>query len=193
MSDQKTPAQNTDELKKKLAEAETAEKKKIAEEDAKEAVVQEAETEKLKKELNDMTELAKRTMADMQNLQRRTMEERGSIIFMANFDLIKDILPIVDNLSRAKANMPVEAEAWYKGIEMSIEQLNKVLAEAGVKKIETVGQKFDPNLHEALMQEKGEKDMILEELEAGYSLGNRILRHAKVKIGNGQHETSASE
>jgi len=142
-----------------------------------------AEIEDLKKQLAEMTELAKRTMADLQNLKRRTEEERLGMIVMANTDLIKGMLPVIDNLDRAVAHMPEGAGEWYKGIEMSIRDLHKVLTENGLKKIETVGKKFDPNLHQALTQSPGEKDIILEELEAGYILGDRIIRHAKVRIG----------
>ncbi|MFA6991895.1 MAG: nucleotide exchange factor GrpE [Candidatus Gracilibacteria bacterium] len=151
------------------------------------------EIEELKKQLAEMTELAKRTMADMQNLKRRTEEERLGMMTMSNADLIKDVLPIVDNLDRAIAHMPEGAGEWYKGIEMSIKNLHKVLENNGLKKIETVGKHMDPNLHHALVQAPGEKDIILEELEAGYILGDRVIRHAKVKVGNGSAEQSEAQ
>jgi molecular chaperone GrpE len=144
------------------------------------------EVEELKKQLTDMTELAKRTMADMQNLKRRTEDERCDMMIMSNVDLIKGILPIVDNLDRAVAHMPEGAGEWYKGIEMSIKNLHKILEDNGMKKIPTIGNHMDPNLHHAIVQAPGEKDIVLEELEAGYVLGNRVIRHAKVKVGNGE-------
>lgn len=144
------------------------------------------ELNKLKQELEAMTETAKRTMADMQNMKRRQDEERSTVIFMANAELIKSLLPALDNLNRAKQHVPQGAEDWAKGIEMSTEQINQTLKDMGLTTIETEGAQFNPDLHEALMSEPGEKDIVLEELEKGYMLGNKVLRHAKVKVGNGE-------
>ena len=141
---------------------------------------------KAKKELQQMTELAKRTMADLQNLKRRQEEEKGQLITMANVDLIKEILPILDNLDRSKQHIPKDAEEWGKGIEMSINQLHQVLKEAGLTPIESLNQPFNPEFHEAVAQGPGEKDTVIEELEKGYMLGARIIRHTKVKVGNGE-------
>ena len=79
-----------------------------------------------------------------------------------------------------------ETAKWLEGIEMATNQLEKLLQDFGVKKIESLGQKFNPDFHEALAQDKGEKDIVLEELESGYTLGDKVLRHAKVKVGNGE-------
>ncbi len=141
---------------------------------------------KLKEELTAMTETAKRTMADMQNMKRRQDEEKSTIIFMANAALIKALLPQIHNLNRAKQHVPEGAEEWAKGIEMSVDQINKTLQDMGLTPIETVDTPFNPDLHEALMSETGEKDMVIEELEKGYMLGNKVLTHAKVKVGNGE-------
>ncbi len=144
------------------------------------------EFEKMREELNQMTEHAKRTMADLQNLRRRQEEERGQIIKMATADLIRDIIPILDNLERAKAHIPEDAEEWAKGIKMSIDQLHKVVLDAGLVPIEALDQPFDPALHEAIAQGPGPKDTVLEELEKGYMLGEQVIRHSKVKVGNGE-------
>ncbi|MDP2643087.1 MAG: nucleotide exchange factor GrpE [Candidatus Peregrinibacteria bacterium] len=177
-------------LNKKLKEA----KLKAAQETEKTSstIKQKGEDElaKLREELAQMTETAKRTMADMQNLRRRYEEEKKSLVMMANTDLIKDILPIFDNFKRAQTHAPKDANEettkWLEGIGMSITQLEKLLQDFGVKKIESLGQKFNPDFHEALAQDKGEKDIVLEELESGYTLGDKVLRHAKVKVGNGE-------
>ncbi len=144
------------------------------------------EAEQLKQDLENMTEMAKRTMADMQNLKRRMEEDRRQIITMANASLISSLLPIIDNFSRALAHMPAEQSDWLKGVEMSINQLQKTLEDSGLKKIEALNSPFDPNLHEALVQGPGEKDVVIEELETGYILGDKVLRHSKVKVGNGE-------
>ncbi len=180
--------QPMDDLAQKLADAQ---KQAAAEKEANTAQSnQNAEDEltKLRAELEQMTELAKRTMADMQNLKRRQEEERRVIITMANVDLIKSLIPITDNLDRAKQHVPAGAEEWFKGIEMCTTQLHKVLNESGMKPIDTLNQPFNPDLHEALAQGPGPKDMIIEELEKGYLLGDRVIRHAKVKVGDGNQQ-----
>jgi molecular chaperone GrpE len=145
----------------------------------------ESEEETPQDELAQMTETAKRAMADLQNLKRRQEEEKSYWIRMANADLIKKILPIVDNLDLAKKHMPEGAEGWYKGIEMSINQMQQALQDSGLTPLETVGQPFDPDQHEALAQGPGNKDEVVEEFEKGYKLGDFIIRHAKVKVGDG--------
>lgn len=147
------------------------------------APAQNSDIEKLKKELEDMTELAKRTMADLHNYRRRQEEEKKSLFTMANATLIIQLLPVLDNLERAKQHVPESAKEWFKGIEMCISQLKQALQSAGLQPIVALGQTFNPDFHEALAQGPGEKDKVIEELEKGYMLGNRVLRHAKVKIG----------
>ncbi|MBU1151884.1 nucleotide exchange factor GrpE [Patescibacteria group bacterium] len=172
-------ADHQDDLHEKL--------KKAQEEAQQETNEQElSKTDQLQEELEKMTETAKRAMADMQNLKRRMEEERFTIFANAKADFIKQILPILDNLERALSHTPKEAKEWAKGLEMSVNQLEKVFEDAGLTKMETTGQPFDPALHEALMQSPGEQNIITEELEAGYQMGDRVVRHAKVKVGNGQ-------
>lgn len=144
------------------------------------------EIEKLALELEQMTELAKRTMADLQNMRRRQEEERSQLYAMANFNLTRDLLPILDNLERAIQHLPQTGEEAYKGLEMSVNQFHKVMMENGLSPIESLGQPFNPDFHEALAQGPGPKDIVTEELERGYLLGNRVIRHAKVKVGNGE-------
>ncbi len=144
-----------------------------------------AKSDKTNEELQRVTETAKRAIADLQNLKRRQEEEKIHWIKMANADLMKRILPILDNLDLAKKHMPEGAEGWYKGIEMSINQLQQTMLDAGLTPLETVGQPFDPEKHEAITQGPGEKDTITEEFEKGYKLGDYIIRHAKVKVGDG--------
>ncbi|MDA1060870.1 MAG: nucleotide exchange factor GrpE [bacterium] len=158
-------------------------KKKV--EKAKKEAGKHDELEKLRKDLEEMTELAKRTMADMQNLKRRQEEERKLLITLANVDLLRQTLPILDNLDRASQHVPEGAEEWFKGVEMSINQLHQIYNELGLVAMETLNKPFDPDLHEALAQGPGEKDTVIEELEKGYMLGNKVIRHAKVKVGDG--------
>ncbi len=146
------------------------------------------EIETLKKQLETVTETGKRLMADITNLRRRNEEEGLRTVLYANKNLIKLLLPGLDNLKRALLHIPENAGDWGKGIEMSIRQIEKALAESGLKKMETTGANFNPELHEAVLQADGEENKILETLEDGYTLGDMVIRHAKVKIGNGKTE-----
>lgn len=139
---------------------------------------QEEPQEDLQQQLDEMTEVAKRAMADMQNMKRRMEEDSIRIYSRANAELITSLLPAIDNLNRALEHNPDE------GLEMAIKQINDILTAAGLIKIET--ENFDPDLHQALAQGPGEKDKILEVLEDGYMLGEHIIRHTKVKVGNGE-------
>ena len=102
---------------------------------------------KLQQELDEMTELAKRTMADMQNQKRRFEEEKKVLITMGNVGLIKSLLPIIDNLNRAKEHAPENTDKqWLNGIEMSLNQLNTELTNFGLQEIPTKDEKFNPDL-----------------------------------------------
>ena len=147
------------------------------------------EQDKMKKteeELVKMTEHAKRAMADLQNMKRRMEEERQLLTTMANIGLISSLIPVVDNLERGLEHTPEEAKEWSQGIIMSISQIKKVCEDAGLKEIDALGHPFNPELHEALMEGPGEKDTVTEVFEKGYKLGDRVIRHTKVKVGNGE-------
>lgn len=148
------------------------------------------QTEQLKAELTKMTELAKRAMADFENFRRRQEEERKNFFTLANLQLIQSLLPILDNFERAKEHMPKGEEDWLKGINMSINNLQKTLEDFGLKPMQSLGQPFNPDYHEALIHSPGEKDIVTEELEKGYFLGEKIIRHAKVKVGDGNNPTA---
>lgn len=156
-------------------------KKTQAEADAQNQSSQDEDEEltKLKQELEQMSELAKRTMADFHNFKRRQEEEKGMLIKMANIGLIKAILPTLDNLHRAEAE-------WTEGVKMCVNQLEKTLADAGLEEMKAEGEEFNPELHEALVQVPGAQDMVVKVIEKGYKVGDRVVRHAKVQVGNGQ-------
>lgn len=176
------PQDQNDDLQAKLDAA----AKQAAEKDQAEAE-QISETDTLKKQLAEMTEMAKRTMADIQNLKRRQEEERKVIITMANMDLIRSLIPHLDNVDRAIAHTPEGTDPnWFQGLEMSLKQIHATLEAQGVKPMETINQPFNPDLHEAVAQGPGPKDQVIAEMEKGYMLGEKVLRHAKVQVGNGE-------
>ncbi len=140
--------------------------------------------------LEQMTELGRRAIADMENMKRRVEEDRSRMALFANIELVRTILPVVDNFKRAQAHIPEDlsntAKEWFQGITQTFNQLTQALEQAGVKEIETLGQQFDPNRHEAIVQDKGPQNQILEVLEPGYKIGDQVIRPAKVKVGMGE-------
>jgi len=168
-------------MKKKIIQEKKEKKKQEQEKEIKQ------ELEKLKKEKEEYLNNWKRTYADYLNLKKRTEEERKDLITMANKDLILNIIPLLDNFKRAFKNVPSEIKKseWIEGIKQLEKQLEDILKNEGLEKIECLNQEFDPNLHEAIMIEKKKgckKGIIIEELETGYKLNNKVIKPAKVKV-----------
>ncbi len=138
-------------------------------------------------EVAKLKEALARTMADFQNFKRRAGEDKMRFVKFANTELLKELLPIIDNFDRACVHVPDELkeDVWAKGVIGTHDELMKAMDKIGVKKIETVGQKFDPTKHEALIQAPGEKDVVIEELEPGYIYNGETVKAAKVKVGDG--------
>ncbi|KKP37137.1 MAG: molecular chaperone GrpE [Candidatus Peregrinibacteria bacterium GW2011_GWF2_33_10] len=150
---------------------------------------------KLQKELEEMKSIAIRATADYQNLKKRTDDEKMEYVKYANAKLLLEILPFIDNMKRAVSHLPenLQSNEWAQGVIHIGNQMLDTLMKLGLEKIKTIGQKFDANLHEALMQMPGEKDFILQEVEEGYSLNGRVIRYAKVVVGNGESVNNNKE
>lgn len=132
--------------------------------------------EQLKIENEELNNRLKRTLADYANLERRVQEDREKIIKLANEKLLLELLPILDNLTRAVKN------SSDQGLQIILKQFQEVLKSNGVKEITAGGQPFDPNFHEAV-EVTGESGQVVEVLESGYQLGEKVIRPAKVKVG----------
>lgn len=146
------------------------------------------EAELLRQKLAQMTEAAKRALADLQNYKKRVEEEKKSLREFAAVGLILELLPIVDNFARATASLPPEltAHPWSAGLLSVEKQLGDLLAKQGLKTVEGLGSALDPLKHEAVLQSPGPKDIVLAILENGYLIGDKVLKPAKVKVGNGE-------
>ena len=100
--------------------------------------------------------------------------------------MISDLLPAIDNLERALKHAPKDLENhdYVKGVSGVVKQFEKTLSDIGVEKVKTVGEEFDPRYHEAVSLEDGDgtREVISEELQAGYTLGDEVIRHAMVKV-----------
>ena len=144
------------------------------------------EAEKLKAELKTTEDQLLRTAAEFDNYKKRTDRERAGIAEYAKCEVIKKLLPILDNIDRAAA-ADSGSEDYIKGIEMIIKQFSSLPGTLGIEEIGAAGDKFDPNLHEAVMHIEDEafgENEIAEVLQKGYRLGDTVIRAAMVKVAN---------
>jgi len=142
-----------------------------------------SELEKSNEKIIDLTSTLQRLQADFENYKRRTETEKSEFMIYSNSELIKKLLPLLDNFEIALKNTE-KHEEFIKGIELIFSQFIDILKDRKVERIKSVGEKFDPNKHEALMAQESneESNMILEEFQSGYTIGEKILRPAKVKV-----------
>lgn len=154
-----------------------------------------SENKKLKKELSETKKLAetyleqlKYLQADFENYKKRVLKEREEFVKLANENLIKELLKILDDFERSL--ILIKNKDDLKGLELIYENFLKILENFGLKKIEAVGKKFDPYYHEVLLKEKSDKEegIILEEFQRGYLLSGKVIRHSKVKVSGGKEE-----
>ncbi len=126
-----------------------------------------------------------RLLAEFDNYKRRTQDERTKLFRYAGEELAKEILPILDDLHRTlESDGKGKSRSILEGIELIVAKLDKTLEDQGIVPFDSVGQDFDPELHEALMSEKSDKgdNVILKEFEKGYKYNDKILRHSKVVV-----------
>jgi molecular chaperone GrpE len=133
----------------------------------------------------------KRAQADFINYKRRAEQERLEFNSYANANLLCNILPALDDFERAMNAIPEEYanSDWVEGIKLVERKLKTILEGQGVKAISCLGMAFDPNLHEAIKHEKGEEGIVIAEYQKGYTLKDKLLRPARVGVGNGEEET----
>lgn len=139
--------------------------------------------------IQELTETAKRALADLQNYRKKVEGEHAAFIQFANIALILELLPILDNFNRAFAQVPEEIpkSEWFKGALQIEQQLVGVVRKQGITEMpSSVGKKLDLKIHEAVTSGPGEKDAVIEEFEKGYMLGDKVIRPAKVKVGDGR-------
>lgn len=136
------------------------------------------EKEKQDEDLKNLENQLKRALADYQNLEKRITDEKTVWIKIANKDLLLKLIPGLDSLLLAQKHTQDE------GVKLSIKHFLDILEEVGVKKIETEDKSFDPKLMEAVSTTEGEEGKVIEEVRAGYTLFDTILRPAQVVVGS---------
>ena len=146
------------------------------------------ELEQAKARAEEATYNWQRSAADFANYKRRTEEERSVVTQMGTAVVIGKLLSVLDDFDRALASVPSDAhESWVEGIRLVERKLRGVLESEGVAPIEAVGRPFDPNLHEAVVHEPTADhpdNLVIEELQRGYLLNDRVLRPSLVKVAN---------
>lgn len=145
-----------------------------------------AELEALRAELDTKNDQLMRTAAEFDNFKKRTERERASIAEFAKAGLIKQLLPILDNIDRA-ATADHDSADYIKGIEMIVKQFEAIVSNLNIEEIAKEGDTFDPNFHEAVMHIEDEtlgENVIVQVLQKGYKIGDTVIRAAMVKVAN---------
>lgn len=205
MSSKKNPSSEENQNRDPEAPEVKDEEKAPAEEPKKETKTDQAEPEKESKtkeepkkdepkkeapaaedKLGEANDKYLRLLAEYDNFRKRSQKERDNLYGDIKADTVTKFLPVYDNLVRALAQS-TEDEAYRKGVEMIMSQFEETLKKLGVTEIDCVGQKFDPNLHNAVMHAeddtKGENE-IVEVFQKGFMLGDKVIRFAMVKVAN---------
>ncbi|MBS6462418.1 MAG: nucleotide exchange factor GrpE [Ruminococcus sp.] len=175
----------TEEVKAEARETETEAKPDKASKLKSENKALTAENEKLKKELAETSDKYLRMLAEYDNFRRRTQKEKEGIYADAYESALSAVLPVADNLERAA--LCTDGESLSDGVKMIIKQFSEALGKLGVEAYGARGDAFDPVVHNAVMQIEDEElgeNTVAEVLQKGYKKGDRILRHAVVKVAN---------
>ena len=141
---------------------------------------------KLEQQIEDLTDRLKRNMAEFDNFRKRTEKEKSSMYIIGAKDIIEKILPVVDNFERGLAQA-TEGDPFAEGMEKIYKQLTTTLESLGVEPIEAVDKEFNPDFHNAVMHVEDESvgdNIIVEELQKGYTYKGFVVRHSMVKVAN---------
>lgn len=162
------------------------------EEDGVKDSTEEKETDPLEAALNEIAQLKDkylRSVAEFDNYRKRTLKEKAELILNGSEKAVQAILPIIDDMERALANSEKteDAEVLKEGMKLIYQKTNKIMEGLGVKKINTTDADFDTNFHEAVAMVPGmgdeKKGKVLDCVQTGYTLNDKVIRHAKVAVG----------
>jgi len=157
---------------------------------------EEAAIEALEQERDDLKDQLLRARAEFDNYRKRMLREGEQQRKTAAQGLMRGLLPIVDNLERALGHVEDKSDGFTQGIEMIAKQFAEVLSGQGLELIPSIGEAFDPNIHEALTHQPSEQypaDTVMEEFQKGYRLGEFVLRPSQVVVSSGPPVIAASE
>lgn len=171
------------------SEKETEEKANDKAEDEKgaDAEKQEDPLEKANKEIADLKDKYLRTLAEFDNYKKRTLKEKAELILNGSEKTVKAVLPVLDDFERALKDKSNDPKAIKDGVQMIFNKFVKALESLGVKKIDTDGKDFDTDFHEAVAMVPGmgdeKKGKVIDCVQTGYTLNDKVIRHAKVAVG----------
>jgi molecular chaperone GrpE len=144
------------------------------------------EPNELEVKVEQLTAALQQERADAINLRRRHDEDMAGVRTRVKSSVVSDLLPVVDNFERALKHVPEELtdNDYIKGVQGVVKQFEKTLSDMGVERIKTAGEVFNPNYHEAVSMEEGDggEEIVSEELQAGYKIGEDVIRHAMVRV-----------
>ena len=144
------------------------------------------EKEKYEQQIEDLTDRLKRSLAEFDNYRKRTEKEKAGMYIIGAREIVEKILPVVDNFERGLAQA-AEGDPFAEGMKMIYKQLVTTLEDLGVKPIEAVGMEFNPDYHNAVMHVEDENvgdNIIVEELQKGYTYKDFVVRYSMVKVAN---------
>ena len=182
----KEPAQDAQETETKEPEQGASGEDEKSEGKSKTSFFGKKKKDKLEQQVEDLTDRLKRSMAGFDNFRKRTEKEKSSMYIIGAREIIEKILPVVDNFERGLAQAP-EGDAFADGMQMIYKQLLTTLEGLGVETIEAVGKEFNPDFHNAVMHVEDEnagENMVVEELQKGYTYKGFVVRHSMVKVAN---------
>ena len=194
--EQETSEVNAEEVKEETVETEVVEEAEATEEKAETKEAKKADKKKSKADkkneamqarIDELEDRVKRQMAEFENFRKRTDKEKAMMFETGAKSVIEKILPVVDNFERGLATIPEgdENSPFANGMKMIYKQMMDELEKLGVKPIEAVGQEFDPNFHNAVMQMESEEygsGVVAQEMLKGYTYHDTVVRHSMVAV-----------
>jgi len=187
-NDQESSVENKDaDTIPEETEISAEEVKKMQELDEETIIRMQQELEEAKSQSEAATDMMLRLAAELDNYKKRTVKERESLVKYAAENIIRELLPVLDNFERAieSANESRDFDSFHEGVKMIFSQMYSVLEKEGVRKIEAIGKAFDPTYHEAIMQMTSNEypeNTIIEEHQKGYILHDRVIRPSMVVV-----------
>ena len=169
-----------------MEEENIQEKENLEKENKEEVKSENKELADTKLELEETTDRLKRIMAEFENFKKRSNKEREVLYNSILGDIISSFLPVIDNLEKA-VEATTQDENYKQGVELVLKQFNDVLVKLGVEEIKTIGETFDPEVHDAVssIQDDTKKEKeIVQEYRKGYKIGTKVIRHAMVVVAN---------
>ena len=199
MIEKKKPVEGTDEgyaeevPSRDKADESGEERSEAAEESEKKKKIDDQEFARMQQEVQEANDMMLRLAAELDNYKKRTAKERESLLKYAAQDLIRELLPVLDNFERAieSARKSRDFDSFLEGVTLIYKNMCDVLEKKGVRQIKAVGEEFDPNIHEAVAQlpsDEHPENVVLEELQTGYMLHDRVIRPSMVAVSKKPEE-----